>query len=154
MSSINNIILYSPLEINEIRLLFLLPRSGDEAIYYELVIVKLKNKGKEKVLDYHALLYIWGGPQSTSQIYISGAPFEIRSNLFEALKQLCSTYFPRCLWVDAICTYFDRYWTEHYRNLRFQPLFSEEFRFALFLNNSIPSRLPHAHNNHRSVIAP
>ncbi|PMD12815.1 hypothetical protein NA56DRAFT_556403, partial [Hyaloscypha hepaticicola] len=86
-----------------IRLLLLLSGSGNEAICCELPTVKLKKEGKKKVPDYHALSYVWGGPQPTSQIYISGAPFEIRSNLFEALKQLRSTYFPRCLWDDAIC---------------------------------------------------
>lgn len=95
MSSANNRTLYSPLKTNEIRLLLLLPGSGDEAICCELATVKLQNEGHEKVPVYHALSYTCGGPEPTSRIYIKGTPFEVRSNLFDALKQLRSSYFPR-----------------------------------------------------------
>jgi hypothetical protein len=32
---------------------------------------------------------------------------------------------------DALCLYFDQYRRNYRRNLRFRPLLSEEFRFAL-----------------------
>jgi len=34
------------------------------------------------------------------------------------------------LWIDSLCLYLDRYRTKYHRNLRFGPLFSNEFRFA------------------------
>lgn len=98
MSSANSTIQYNSLETNEIRLLLLLPGSGNEAICCELTTVKLQNEGYEKVPVYRALSNVWGKPQPTSQTYTSRAPFEVRSNLFEALKQLRYSYFSRYLW--------------------------------------------------------
>jgi hypothetical protein len=35
------------------------------------------------------------------------------------------------LWIDSVCLYVDRYQRKYHRNLRFGPLFSEGFHFAL-----------------------
>lgn len=52
---------------------------------------------------YEALSYMWGPPHPTTEIFVNDSPFQIRQNLFAALKELRYKYFPRCLWVDAIC---------------------------------------------------
>ena len=101
MSAYNNAILYSPLEADEIRLLVLLPGSRNESIQCRLARVKLQSQ--EEVPVNHALSYMWGPPLPTTLIHVNDTPFEVRDNLFEALKQLRNEYFPRCLWVDAIC---------------------------------------------------
>jgi hypothetical protein len=46
---------------------------------------------------------MWGPATPTTQIHVEDSPYEVRNSLFEALKQLRCEYFPRCLWVDAIC---------------------------------------------------
>lgn len=45
----------------------------------------------------------------------------------------------RFLWVDSLCTYFDRYRTEYLGNLGFGPLFSEGFRFTSWSNLFVPT---------------
>ncbi|KAE9382019.1 HET-domain-containing protein, partial [Stipitochalara longipes BDJ] len=101
MSSQNSSILYSPLEDDEIRLLVLVPGSGSKSIHCRLATVKLQTQAEVPV--YEALSYMWGPPSPSTLIYVNDTPFEVRNNLFEALKQLPYEYFPRCLWVDAIC---------------------------------------------------
>jgi hypothetical protein len=129
MSSANSTIQYNSLETNEIRLLLLLPGSGDEAICCKLMTVELQSAGYEKVPVYHALSNVWGRPQPTSRIYISRAPSEVRGNLLEALKQVLYIYFPRYLWVDAICSYVNRYQRNCHRSLRFGPVSWKGFFF-------------------------
>ena len=103
MSSQDNAFPYTPLDTNEIRLLILLPGSRRQSIYDTLATVRLQTKEHEEVPVYHALSYRWGPPQPTREIHINGTAFRVRNNLFKALQQLRYEYFPRSLWVDAIC---------------------------------------------------
>jgi Heterokaryon incompatibility protein (HET) len=74
----------------------------------------------------------------------------ITYNLASALKHLRYEERSRVLWVDAICLCLDQYQTKYRGNLRLGPLVSEGFRFALFLNTIIPSRLLHVYKTHSS----
>jgi hypothetical protein len=103
MSSQNDTFPYTPLVTSQIRLLVLLPGSKRQPISCNLATVMLHAPENEEVPVYHALSYQWGPPHPTTKIYVNNAPFHVRNNLFEALRELRYEYFPRCLWIDAIC---------------------------------------------------
>jgi Heterokaryon incompatibility protein (HET) len=81
---------------------------------------------------FQALSYTWGLPDDVHPILINNSTIFIRKNLYLALLSLRRKDACRTLWVDAVCTYSDRYRTKYLRNLRFKPLFCEGFGFAHF----------------------
>lgn len=53
---------------------------------------------------YEALSYTWGQPSTQSRwINLSGTPFHVQPNLFDALKSLRGRETTVALWIDAIC---------------------------------------------------
>jgi hypothetical protein len=103
---------------------------------------------------YKALSHVWGPENPTRDIRLNVKTERVRENLWLALRYLRHSDKTRVLWVDAIFSYVDRHQTKYRGNLRLGPRFLKGLRFALFLNNIIPSRLWYAHNNHRSATAP
>ena len=89
---------HSPLDHDQIRLLSLLPGGNDVCCTIE------KADLKSAAARYEALSYCWGNnEQSRHTIWINGHPFEVSSNLYEALMQLRQRTSTRKLWIDAIC---------------------------------------------------
>jgi hypothetical protein len=82
---------------DEIRLLYLAPRSLNERITCVTLHVTLSSKPR-----YEALSYEWGSNE-TKTITLNGDDYDIRTNLFDALRRLRWEREERILWVDAIC---------------------------------------------------
>lgn len=93
--------LYRPLELNQIRLLTVLPAScRSDEIYCDMRIVAL---GDTAVTSCEALSYAWNSIERTCRISVNNYLLLITANLNEALRHLRDTEKPRTLWVDAIC---------------------------------------------------
>ncbi|CAO2658200.1 Nn.00g059230.m01.CDS01 [Neocucurbitaria sp. VM-36] len=96
---------YSPLPETPgtIRLLRLLPDDNDEAdIRGELFDYRLQESSKA-YHSYDASSYVWGSPNKSQFIIITGAYLDVTPNLHAALLQLRDPLSPRILWIDAIC---------------------------------------------------
>jgi len=78
--------------------------------------------------DYTVISYMWGSPEDMKTITIKRMPVTIVKNLAAALDCLRSSLVDK-VWIKAVCSYLDRYQAEYHSNLRFVPLFFEEFRF-------------------------
>ncbi|KAN0089525.1 hypothetical protein V8E51_019785 [Hyaloscypha variabilis] len=68
------------------------------------------------------------GKQESERI-LDFETLQVTTNLELALRYLRREMGARTLWIDALCTYVDRYQRNYHRNLRVGPLFSEEFCF-------------------------
>ena len=88
-----------PVDYDSIRLLLLHPSPSSES-RIRCTLTNTKISGK---CSYEALSYAWGEPHRTRLIFIDGRPFEVRDNLYSALRRLRLNSQPRILWVDAIC---------------------------------------------------
>jgi hypothetical protein len=85
------------------RLLTLLHGAGDERIR-----CNLSTHAEGVDIPYEALSWTWGEEAATEHIEIEGASdrpetFNMKPNLYDALKRLRYPAQPRILWVDAIC---------------------------------------------------
>ncbi|KAI9691016.1 MAG: hypothetical protein M1822_008636 [Bathelium mastoideum] len=91
---------YHPLDATrrEIRLLVLEPGSFSDDIVACIQHAPLNFK-----LEYEALSYTWGSSTPEKNIKISGDDFNIRENLYNALRHLRYPKQARILWIDAIC---------------------------------------------------
>jgi hypothetical protein len=120
--------LYQPLKADppEMRLITLLPGPFSSQVQATLSTAPLHDP-----VSYEAISYAWGDPFTTAPILLDGIEFPITVNLESALRHFRLEEKSRLLWADAICLYVDRYQRKYHRNLRFGPLFSEGFRFAL-----------------------
>lgn len=90
---------YRPLDIdvNEIRLITLLPSDDTGVVSCNFKHVSLINPP-----EFSALSYCWGDPDITREIFINGKPFPVTTNLESALRHLGVKGYTQ-LWVDAIC---------------------------------------------------
>jgi hypothetical protein len=87
------------LQSNEIRLVHLLSSlTGEGTIQCKLSGAKL-----EPQLQYEALSYEWGPVLPECQILLNGHSFNIRQNLWNALRYLRNENEERVLWIDALC---------------------------------------------------
>lgn len=91
---------YVPLQQpTAIRLVVLEQGSGHEPIRCNLISVESSKKP-----TYEALSYEWGPTSNRNwPIYINGAWYEVRKNLFDALVYLRNPDSDRILWIDALC---------------------------------------------------
>src|SRR3569833_3981206 len=99
---------YTPLRTDsqEIRVVYLDPCrprrncSGREAppIRLRIETVTLHDAG-----EYTCLSYTWGGREPRHTIQVDGHDFDVRADLFTALRRLRLPDRPRRLWIDAIC---------------------------------------------------
>ncbi|KAH6614475.1 heterokaryon incompatibility protein-domain-containing protein [Chaetomium sp. MPI-SDFR-AT-0129] len=85
-------------EQRKIRLLTLLPGTGEETVRCTLHSV-----GFENPESYEALSYEWGRSGSPQAILVNGREFGVGDNLFQALRHLRLPKAERVLWIDAIC---------------------------------------------------
>jgi Heterokaryon incompatibility protein (HET) len=109
----------------EIRLISVLPGDWTDEVKCELSRLSLESRPR-----YEALSYVWGDPNDTRPIIVDGWEVQVTANLEPALRRLRYPDIPRVLWVDAVCTYQDRYRSKCCRNLRFEPRFCEGVGFA------------------------
>lgn len=90
---------------SEIRLLKLLPRyhsankNFNDDLYCEIFTVRLSDGP-----IYKALSYTWGDlSEGVRKIFLNGLTFQIRQNLWQALRQLRQDNTDLVIWIDAIC---------------------------------------------------
>jgi hypothetical protein len=93
---------YTPLrrEYREIRLASLKPGDPEDDIQLSVSVISLDHDP-----EYDALSYVWGDPDDTYQISLSGQAFQVTRNLRDALIRLRQPKEgkARIIWVDAIC---------------------------------------------------
>ncbi|KAM7221187.1 Heterokaryon incompatibility protein (HET) domain containing protein [Rhypophila decipiens] len=97
---------YEPVDSanGQIRLLVLYPPDNSykqaHTIRCDLKLVHLSSKPQ-----YEALSYTWGTARENNpdEIRLGSQQFEVRENVFAALRRLRHPKKPRTLWVDAIC---------------------------------------------------
>lgn len=91
---------------NAIRLLHLVPGSGNKGIAITLVDSFLCNPGQSS--SYDALSYTWGDGQPDKPITCDGRRLMVTQTLLEALRYFRDPDRPVVLWVDQICICQDR----------------------------------------------
>ncbi|GAW18865.1 hypothetical protein ANO14919_083470 [Xylariales sp. No.14919] len=100
--SINNALPYeypSALHTRDIRLLKILPGTGEDQIKCRLEVHELG----EGVIP-EALSYVWGSPrQEKKKVLVDEKDFDVFENLYGILQALRNTNTARTVWVDAIC---------------------------------------------------
>ncbi|KAI1323128.1 heterokaryon incompatibility protein-domain-containing protein [Xylariaceae sp. FL0255] len=85
----------------EIRLVYILPGSGDDPVLVNMIHASLYN-----LPPYTALSYCWGQSQDADLIVINGSNCEIGPNLGSALRQIRKDrgkYADMAYWIDALC---------------------------------------------------
>jgi Heterokaryon incompatibility protein (HET) len=87
-----------PLNLLYTRILTLLPWEQADAVRCSLEVEHL-----ESAPPYEALSYVWGSGEATFSISCDNMTFNIKRNLYQALRHLRLQSQPRRLWVDAIC---------------------------------------------------
>jgi hypothetical protein len=93
--------------------------------------------------SYVCLSYQWGPPQRAKRIHINGAPFYVRSNLFdflELVRRMPMTFY----WIDAICIDQDNIYERNYQVSRMGQIFSGAFLVYLWLG-SLPTMAHYMH---------
>ncbi|KAL2202991.1 hypothetical protein CC79DRAFT_1192865 [Sarocladium strictum] len=89
----------------DIRLLKVVPRRAPVDLHFQVIDVPRKSCPK-----YTAVSYTWGDEQADHIIFLDGATFKVRANLWHCLHNLArfvsgtnSMISQHCIWVDAIC---------------------------------------------------
>ncbi|KAH7403135.1 heterokaryon incompatibility protein-domain-containing protein [Cadophora sp. MPI-SDFR-AT-0126] len=94
---------YSPLRgPDAIRLLIIEPGQPDSPIHCRLIHAAL-SECQDVFNHYTALSYVWGDATQKRTIFVNALPFEVTSNLFDALHDLRHDQGRLQLWADAIC---------------------------------------------------
>lgn len=83
---------------SEFRIAILQPGGLDDTIE-----ISLRHADFDDNVNYQALSYVWGDKSITRRISLHGQQFDIRINLFLALRRLRHKDAPRLLWIDSIC---------------------------------------------------
>ncbi|KAF2125010.1 HET-domain-containing protein, partial [Dothidotthia symphoricarpi CBS 119687] len=99
---------YKPLDLNEIRLIEILPGILEDSIE---LIIRTVDLGTQP--QYEALSYVWKPqdgsidptriPKSVTIKSLNGVAIPISANLDVALRHLRNEHHARTLWIDAIC---------------------------------------------------
>lgn len=101
--SSTNLYAEHPLNHNDnIRLIRLSPRADPQEITRQIA-VELKAVPFQQAPQYTALSYVWGPPQDTRTIHISGHPVQVRANLWDFLSNISQSDSVEYIWVDALC---------------------------------------------------
>ncbi|KAL2063698.1 hypothetical protein VTL71DRAFT_5503 [Oculimacula yallundae] len=96
--------IYSPLEgIDAIRLLIIEPGQPDSDIHCRLIHTTLSECHDDIFKHYTALSYVWGDPSQKRVIFVDTRPFEVTSNLYDALHDIRDKEHSLRLWADAAC---------------------------------------------------
>lgn len=93
-------IIYQPLAHDDsIRLLYLEPAG----VFWRTIRCHLENRRLCNNTAYIALSYVWGPATPSHQITVNDLRFEIRDNLYYALRKLRHAKKRRIFWIDAVC---------------------------------------------------
>ncbi|KAI0896325.1 heterokaryon incompatibility protein-domain-containing protein [Annulohypoxylon nitens] len=91
-----------PTDGSQIRLATILP--GQKHKKVKCTVSKFPfTKDSDGGLEYEALSYVWGEATVTSSITLNGKPFQVTTNLENALRALRFPKKKRVVWIDAIC---------------------------------------------------
>ncbi|KAI0912242.1 heterokaryon incompatibility protein-domain-containing protein [Ustulina deusta] len=90
--------LYSPIDADSIRLLYIQPGIWSDRIRCSLETVKQSDNP-----TFEALSYVWGVAPKTSSILVGNAEFYVQPNLHSLLRQIRNEVQGLYVWVDAIC---------------------------------------------------
>ncbi|KAF5580683.1 heterokaryon incompatibility (het-6OR allele) [Fusarium pseudocircinatum] len=91
---------YSPLPSNGwFRLLSILP-SHDET---SDISCELRHHELSACPQYEAISYTWGNEDATKRLLVNGTVFEVRPNLYAALRAFRQAHETKLIWVDAVC---------------------------------------------------
>ncbi|KAK4123075.1 hypothetical protein N657DRAFT_664174 [Parathielavia appendiculata] len=92
---------YEPLPARFIRVIKLLPASRPT----DALRCSVKHADLDRVAaqPYETLSYVWGEPTRRWPLDCNGKELLVTKNCHEALVNLRSRFFPRTLWIDAIC---------------------------------------------------
>lgn len=82
----------------QVRILELLPGSGNESVKTRLITSDLSDGP-----DFEALSYVWGEQTVKCQISCEGATITITESLHDALLQIRLPRISRQIWADAVC---------------------------------------------------
>ncbi|KAL8837301.1 MAG: hypothetical protein Q9170_002558 [Blastenia crenularia] len=127
---------YVPLrEPTNIRLLKLLPGSGDGGLRFTLEEVELDFTKQE----YHAVSYAWGPAGLNRTIFSKEGCLEITRNLFDLLQQYILLGRDISLWVDAICINQNDYKERAQQILLMREIYSKSRRVFVWLGQEQPS---------------
>lgn len=87
---------------NNIRLIRVPPKttSEDPATH---ILVETQSVQFRHAPPYTALSYVWGPPENTKTILISGRPFSVRVNLWDFLDRVRQSDSLEYMWADALC---------------------------------------------------
>lgn len=91
---------HRPLQLDEIRIVNLLPGAFTDPIVCTLEHTNLNNAG---TTTYEAVSYTWGDPTFTQLITLDSVPYPVTANLFSALTYLRDRTDPLRLWIDSLC---------------------------------------------------
>ncbi|KAH8771494.1 heterokaryon incompatibility protein-domain-containing protein [Hyaloscypha finlandica] len=120
----------------EIRLLTLMPGSGNDSIEGSLSTESLQSGP-----IYEALSYVWGSADNKPNLIIDGVTFAVTQNLHAALKRLRQQHQSRLLWVDAICINQDDTSEKSFQVAMMSEIYSKTIKGLLWLGeeSQIPS---------------
>jgi hypothetical protein len=136
----NNKTCYSDLEdTDEIRLLYLQPKTDGDIIKCTLKHARLSEKPK-----YEALSYVWGpkDTQNERSFVIDDARFSVRENLWIALQHLRLESESRVLWIDAICINQEETQERNHQVSQMGNIFKLAFRVVVWLGAADDSSRP------------
>ncbi|KAL2071818.1 hypothetical protein VTL71DRAFT_13053 [Oculimacula yallundae] len=99
---------YSPLGLNEFRLLSLHPTSkngspSEAGAQIPSISCTLTSHSRDQCPSYIALSYTWGDESNKIRITVNGRSFDVTQNLYLALQYIREETTDVILWIDAMC---------------------------------------------------
>lgn len=91
---------YHPLASSQTFRLLILEPAGHVS---DPMSIRLQSVERSTAPTYDAISYVWGDPGHRVTILCDGKPFSITFNLYWALVRIRHQFYPKVLWVDAIC---------------------------------------------------
>lgn len=87
-------------EQGEVRVLELLPGSGDDICRCKLHHLKLFDDDRR---PYETISYCWGDPYDRAYVVIDSTKVDVPASSEQALRKVRLSDRPRCVWIDSIC---------------------------------------------------
>ena len=122
------------LDKNSIRLVDILPGTGEEPLEVHVAVHALKDVSRR----YEALSYVCGKDKTKYGITLNGVKFEVFANLHNALTWLRQATSTRRTWIDAMCI---NQASKNQKSKEIQnmgPIYSQAKTVTIFLGASLP----------------
>ena len=116
------------------RLLLLNPRWTFDPIKCSLL-----NGPVIKLLDYEAVSYTWGSPEKSREILVDGCRIKVTASAYDLLLAMSSLWFPKLLWINAICINQEDDVEKDEQVLLMQMIYSSAVLVNVWLGNSSTS---------------